>query len=305
MLCIGKNENDSRQRKSAQERKKMKNQITKFETTSFGKVAYSESGDGDVAVFVHGLGLSSHFWRHQFAALNRERRCIAPDLMAHGETEIEADQDVSFHVQADMILELLDKLNVERFDLVGNDNGGAIAQLMIARAPERVRSLVLTNCDVQNNWPPVALGEIREAARSGVLAAQFGKFAETPDLFRADGSIAELVYEDRKMATDDNLRRYLAPLNEDADRRGAFDRYVGHQDHSQLTNIEADLRAFEAPALIVWGTDDVFFPTKWAYWLQGTLPNAQEVIELEGAKLFFPEERAEALNSHIHEFWSA
>ncbi len=283
----------------------MESQTTKFETTSFGKIAYSESGDGDVAVFVHGLGLSSHFWRHQFAALNGKRRCIAPDLMAHGETEIAADQDVSFHVQADMILDLLDKLNIETFDLVGNDSGGAIAQLMIAKAPDRVRSLVLTNCDVQNNWPPVALGEIREAARSGVLASQFGKFAETPDLFRADGSIAELVYEDRKMATDANLRRYLAPLNVDADRRGAFDRYVGHQDHAQLTNIEADLRAFDAPALIVWGTDDVFFPTKWAYWLQGTFPNAQPVIELEGAKLFFPEERAEALNSHIHEFWSA
>jgi pimeloyl-ACP methyl ester carboxylesterase len=288
-----------------EERRKMENLSTKFEKTSFGNIAYSESGEGDVAVFVHGLGLSSYFWRHQFAALAGQKRCVAPDLMAHGETEIAADQDVSFHVQADMILELLDKLNIERFDLVGNDSGGAIAQLMIAKAPKRVRSLVLTNCDVQNNWPPVALGEIREAARSGLLAAQFGKFAETPDLFRAEGSIAELVYEDRAMAKDENIGRYLGPLVEDADRRRAFDRYVGHQDHAQLTNIEADLRAFEAPALIVWGTDDVFFPTKWAYWLQGTLPNAREVVELEGAKLFFPEERAEALNTHIHEFWSA
>lgn len=278
---------------------------TKHQSTSFGEIAYRESGTGEAAVFVHGLGLSGHFWRNQFASLAGQRRCLAPDLMAHGETQIGADQDVSFHVQADMILELLDKLEIEQFDLVGNDSGGAIAQLMAVKAPDRIRTLVLTNCDVQNNWPPVALGEIREAARSGVLAAQFGNFAKEPDLFRADGSIAELVYEDRATATDDNLRRYLGPLVDDAGRRAAFDRYVGHQDHAQLTNIEGDLRQVPAPALIVWGTDDVFFPTKWAYWLQGTLPNAREVVELDGAKLFFPEERAETLNRHISEFWSA
>eukprot|EP00439_Symbiodinium_sp_Y106_P089535 s1_g2071.t1 len=278
---------------------------TRHQSTSFGDIAYKDSGTGEPAVFVHGLGLSSHFWRHQLSALAEDRRCIAPDLMAHGDTQIEKDQDVSFHVQADMILELLDALHIDQFDLVGNDSGGAIAQLMVAKAPNRVRSLVLTNCDVQNNWPPVALGEIREAARSGVLAAQFSNFANEPDLFRADGSIAELVYEDRASATDDNLRLYLGALVDDPDRRAAFDRYVGHQDHAQLTNIEADLRQVQAPALIVWGTDDVFFPTKWAYWLQGTLPNAREVVELEGAKLFFPEERAETLNQHIKDFWSA
>jgi len=278
---------------------------TKHQSTSFGDIAYREHGAGKPAVFVHGLGLSSHFWRHQIAALAGQRRCIAPDLMAHGETQIAADQDVSFHVQADMILELLDKLEIEQFDLVGNDSGGAIAQLMAVKAPDRIRSLVLTNCDVQNNWPPVALGEIREAARAGLLAAQFSNFANEPSLFRADGSIAELVYEDRNSATDDNIQRYLGALVDDVDRRAAFDRYAGHQDHAQLTNIEADLRKLEAPALIVWGTDDVFFPTKWAYWLQGTLPNAREVVELEGAKLFFPEERADTLNRHITEFWSA
>jgi pimeloyl-ACP methyl ester carboxylesterase len=52
----------------------------------------------------------------------------------------------------------------------------------------------------------------------------------------------------------------------------------------------------KAPALIVWATDDVYFPVKWAYWLAGTLPGAKDPIELPGARLFFPEERPDEFN---------
>jgi hypothetical protein len=54
----------------------------------------------------------------------------------------------------------------------------------------------------------------------------------------------------------------------------------------------------------VWGTDDEFFPVKWAYWLAGTIPSAHEVIELPGAKLFFPQERADQLATQIRHHWT-
>ncbi len=49
----------------------------------------------------------------------------------------------------------------------------------------------------------------------------------------------------------------------------------------------------------------MFFPTEWAHWLKDTLPNARDIIELPGAKLFFPEERPDVLNKHIYDFWSS
>jgi pimeloyl-ACP methyl ester carboxylesterase len=52
----------------------------------------------------------------------------------------------------------------------------------------------------------------------------------------------------------------------------------------------------EASTLIVWGTDDVYFPVKWAHWLAEAIPGAKPPVELEGARLFFPEERAEKFN---------
>ena len=52
------------------------------ETTS-GRINYIERGKGPVALFVHGVLLNSHLWRHQLADLSDFRRCIALDLLAH------------------------------------------------------------------------------------------------------------------------------------------------------------------------------------------------------------------------------
>ena len=271
--------------------------------TRFGDIAYAEAGRGFPAVFLHGLGQSAYFWRHQLAELSDRRRCIAFDLMAHGQTEAVPGQDVSFREQAVMILEALSELGVTTFDLVLNDSGGAIGQIMAVTAPERVRSMVLTNCDVHDNWPPVALSEIRVAALEGKLADMFGHFVYDPNAFRAPGSIAEMVYEDPDFATDEAIRINLGPIISSDERKAAFNRYAGMQDHSQLVAIEDGLRALDMPCLIIWGTDDVFFATEWAYWLKDALPGAREVVEIVGAKLFFPEERPELFNTQVRRFW--
>ena len=137
-----------------------------FVDTTFGKMAYVEAGEGFATIFIHGLGQSTYFWRYQLQALSDERRCIAVDLMAHGQTEANPGQDVSFREQALMILEAMTKIGVETFDLVVNDSGGAIGQIMAVQAPDRVRSMVLTNRDGHGNWPPEALNEICGPARA-------------------------------------------------------------------------------------------------------------------------------------------
>src|SRR5215470_5579011 len=127
----------------------------RIETPS-GRIAYREQGTGPVALFVHGVLLNSYLWRNQLADLSDIRRCIAVDLLAHGDTEIAADQDVSVTANAKMLKEFLDALHIDQVDLVGNDSGGGISQIFAALYPERVRSLTLTDCDTHDNWPPEA-----------------------------------------------------------------------------------------------------------------------------------------------------
>src|SRR5260221_13567762 len=109
--------------------------------TASGRISYLECGTGPVALFVHGVLLNGHLWRHQLAELCDIRRCIAVDLLAHGETEIAPDQDVSVTANAEMLKRFLDALKIDQVDLVGNDSGGGIAQIFAALNPERVRTL--------------------------------------------------------------------------------------------------------------------------------------------------------------------
>src|SRR5687768_1864380 len=84
--------------------------------TSSGRIAYAEAGSGPVALFVHGVLLNGHLWRHQLADLSDVRRCIALDLLAHGDTEIAPDQDVSVTVNARMLREVIDVLGIDKVD---------------------------------------------------------------------------------------------------------------------------------------------------------------------------------------------
>jgi pimeloyl-ACP methyl ester carboxylesterase len=82
-----------------------------------------------------------YLWRHQLAGLSDIRRRLAVDLLAHGDTEIGPSQDVSVTANANMLVEVLDGLRIDRVDLIGNDSGGAIAQIFAALNPDRVRTL--------------------------------------------------------------------------------------------------------------------------------------------------------------------
>ncbi len=273
----------------------------RYVDTTYGRTALIEIGEGFPTVFLHGLGQSAYFWRGQLRAFNSARRCIAVDLMAHGYTEALPGADLSFREQAKMILAVLDQIGVDQFDLVLNDSGGAVGQIIAVSVPDRVRSLAFSNCDVHDNWPPAKLNEIRNAAQTGVFADQMGAFLTAPEQFRE--TIGKLVYEDPKFATPELLEANISPLVSSQERKDAFNRFVGFQDHSQLVVIEEDLRRLEVPALIVWGAKDPFFPIEWAHWLHDALSNAEPVIKLESAMLFFPEERPADFNTPLGAFW--
>src|SRR5213079_2235390 len=137
--------------------------------TAPGCISYTEQGSGPVALFVHGVLLNGCLWRHQLEDLSDVRRCIAVDLLAHGDTEIAPDQDVSVTANAKMLREFLDALHIIAHEIDLIDSGGGIAQIFAALYPERVRSLTLTDCDTHDNWPPEAFKPFLAMAAGGGL----------------------------------------------------------------------------------------------------------------------------------------
>jgi len=139
--------------------------------TPSGRISYAEAGSGPVTLFVHGVLLNKHLWRHQLAELSAIRRCIAVDLLAHGDTEIAPGQDVSVTANANMLREMLDALHIDQVDLIGNDSGGGIAQIFAALTPDRVRTLTLTNCDTHDNGRPKPSGHLEQYPISAISAS--------------------------------------------------------------------------------------------------------------------------------------
>jgi pimeloyl-ACP methyl ester carboxylesterase len=280
----------------------------RFADVKSGRIAYFEKGDGPAALFVHGVPLNGYHWRNLIHRVQHRRRCIAVDLMALGYSEIAPSQDVSFTAQARMLADVLDALGLEKVDLVANDSGGAIAQIFAAHHPERLTSLVLTNCDVHDGWPPPQVLPIMEHARMGTLAPIFRPMLDRPNLARERYVRGESVplfrsYADTSVLTDEVIRLYLQPLLSSQQRIEAFQRYWLGFDNTHTVAIHSALKALQVPTLIVWGLKDIFFDKKWAYWLKDTIPGARRVVEVEDGRLFFPEDRPDALAAPLLEFW--
>src|SRR5438128_5469069 len=176
-----------------------------------GRISYMEQGTGSVALFVHGVLLNGYLWRNQLADLSDIRRCIAVDLLAHGDTEIAPDQDVSVTANAKMLKEFLDALHIDQVDLVGNDSGGGISQIFAALYPERVRSLTLTDCDTHDNWPPEPFKPFLAMAAAGGLRGTLEAMLADKSVYRSPQALGP-AYEHPEQLTDESIETYLRPF---------------------------------------------------------------------------------------------
>jgi pimeloyl-ACP methyl ester carboxylesterase len=266
-------------------------------------VSYIDTGGpGRPALFVHGLATSSYLWRNVIDQLKGERRCVAFDLPLHGQTPAAADQDFSLPGLAGFLAGCADELELSDIDLVGNDTGGAICQAYAAAHPDRLRTLTLTNCEARNNLPPRALLPAKWLAKAGLAAATTRWLMRDPQ--RARRIVYGTGYEDLANLPEEVSRAWLTPMFGTKAAARQNQRILPSLDARDLLAIEPALRRLQIPTLIVWGTGDRFFSIKWAYWLRDTIPGATDVVELDGAKLFFPDERAAELAAALRRHWA-
>ena len=270
--------------------------------TPSGRISYTEQGSGPVALFVHGVLLNGYLWRHQQTELSDVRRTIAVDLLAHGATEISPDQDVSVLANATMLSEFLDALSIEKADVVGNDSGGGICQIFSALYPERVRSLTLTNCDTHDNWPPEAFKPFVAMVKAGGLRNTLEAMLSNKAVYRSPDALGP-AYEHPENVADETIEAFLHPFVATDQHTRDLERFVNAFDNTYTVAVEAKLKILNAPTLIVWGTDDIYFDVKWSHWLAETIPGTKRRVEFKDARIFFPEERAEDFNRELRNFW--
>ena len=264
---------------------------------SAGTIRYRERGSGQPIVFVHGVLVNGDLWRKVVPPLAEGHRCIAPDwpLGSH-ELPMDAGADLSPPGLARLIADFLTALDLREVTLVGNDTGGALAQLVAANHPERLGRLVLTSCDAFWNFPPHAtkpfqpLGYVpgfdsvlaRATRPRGVQRALLGSLAKRP--------LPPEIHDS-----------YTRPALSDARVRREFLRLFRQLRPRYTLDAAEKLRSFHKPALIVWAAEDKFFPMRHARRLAELLPDARLQV-VEDSRTFIAEDQPERLSALIADF---
>jgi pimeloyl-ACP methyl ester carboxylesterase len=271
-------------------------------TIDAGTIHYENAGpaDGRPVVLIHGYAMGASLWRPLIDRLARDGlRCIAPTwpLGAHPEPMRPA-ADLTMNGIAGMVCDVLDALDLHDVVLVGNDTGGAIAQIVAGRRPPRVGALVLTSCDAFEHFPPPILKPFILAAKLPLTFRAAMQPMRTR-LGRKQG-FGGLAHAD----IDALVREWIAPAF--ADKRilenlRAFTASLNARDTLDAAN---RLPYFDRPALVAWSADDVFFDVEDGRRLAVALPNARLEI-IDGARTFSMIDQPDRLAALLSAFATA
>lgn len=239
-----------------------------------GPVRYLEQGQGQPVVFVHGLLVDHQIWRPLLPELSEGLRCIVPDwpLGAHA-LAMAPDSDLSVPGVARLIAHFLAALDLQDVILVGNDSGGALAQMVCAHHPERIAKLVLTTCDAYDIFPPPTFAYLKWLGHSpalGWLSAQ--SMHHLPLLRRLPIAYGDLTDAPLDAAL---IEQWLLPMRTDAGVRHDVCQFLSTLSSRHTLAAGEALQRFNKPVLLLWSTRCRHFPQRLAERLLRELPDAE------------------------------
>jgi pimeloyl-ACP methyl ester carboxylesterase len=214
-------------------------------------VHYRTAGNGPPLLLLHGWGGSSADWTQTMAALAAQRTLIALDLPGFGITPALAERPEGERL-ADFVLACADTLGLERFDLNGHSFAANIAIHMAARAPHRVRQLVLTCFSTFRNERERLLVDSLHRILSLWMTLRRPWMARRRRLLRF---VAGRFYY-RVPADDDLLRRSFEHFLR-MERRTALESAASAGSRS----LHPAMRAIRSPALLIGARQDQIMPT--------------------------------------------
>ena len=267
--------------------------------TPAGTIEYRERGSGSPVVFVHGVGVNGDLWRLVAPRLAGEHRCIVPDLPwgAHSHA-LREDADLSLPGMARIVADFIAALELDHVTIVGNDTGGAVAQSLVGRLPERIGRLVLTSCDAFEKFPPTPQRYLEVTARSRALmwfVAWSVQFRLVQRLPTAYGWVTSRPIEPAIM------RSYTEPVRTNPGVRRDLARLLRAVDTRYTYEAAEALRGFDKPALVLWADGDKIFPRDHGRRLAELLPQGRFEL-VPDSRTFIPEEQPERLAARVHDF---
>ncbi len=269
--------------------------------THLGTIEYRDVGVGPVIVFLHLVLAEGSHWDKMIPLLSDRFRCVVPTLpMGAHRIPAHHDADLSVAGLARTVAEILESLDLRDVTLVGNDSGGAISQVVATNHPERLGRVVLTNCDMYDDFPPKIfryfnlLPYIPGSMWVTAHGLKMKAFWKLPFVF---GWLCNEV-------DGVKIRRWAdALLANKLVRRDAIKVIKGFG--PKITNTAAaQLRTTKLPFLVAWGVDDKAFKPALAQRFCSEVPTSKLVM-IDNCKTLVCWDQPQRLAELLSEFASA
>jgi pimeloyl-ACP methyl ester carboxylesterase len=267
-------------------------------TLEQGTIRYRETGQGTPLVFVHGLLVDGRLWRDVVPALSAGHRCIVADwpLGAHQQA-LAPGADRSPRGIAHLIADFLAALDLGDVTIVANDTGGAISQILASERPERIRALVLTNCDCLENFLPPMLRPLQWLAHVPGAYRLLAQAARSARVRRSPLGFGMLSH---RPLPDELTADWLAPLLR-ADIRADALATLKAIDRRDTLAAARRLSERPLPTLLAWATDDLIFPQRYAERLAAMIPGAR-LEPIADSRAFVPQDQPARLAELVAAF---
>jgi pimeloyl-ACP methyl ester carboxylesterase len=264
-----------------------------YATLAEGRIHYLDVGSGPVVLLVHGIGSSWAHWALNLDALAEHHRVIAVDLPGFGASDALTPRS-EMNATADALIGLMDRLEIDRFSVVGHSLGGLVSWLVAASARERVTHLGLVDAAT------TAINALQISIIVNSFTWMNGLFGR-PGVARAilrrprlRSLILTALFADTSHITPELAVWILTPLTA---APGFLDALWAAPRANKLLTPET----MATPTLICWGTKDTIFSVGGARRLAAKMPDAS-MVEFTGARHWPHVEQPEKFNGALVTF---
>lgn len=266
-----------------------------------GSIHYYCRGSGPALVFVHGWLANSNLWRKVVPLLSERFRCIVPDFPFGSHlVALDAHASLSPDGCGELILSFLEALGLSDVTLVGNDSGGAYAQIATAMNSARIGRLVLNSCETPyDEFPPPTFAGLKRAAEKPEQLHRTLAALEDPEVRSSPAAYGSLA---KRPIADEVLSSYVLPILRDPGVLRDASKLMQSADASYVRRAAVTLkREFRHPALFVWSPEDQLFPLEHARRYASELPDGRVELVTD-AFSFTPEDQPERMATLLAEF---
>jgi 3-oxoadipate enol-lactonase len=245
-------------------------------------------GDAPPVLLIQGLGMNKNGWTVQRIAMATKFRTIAMDNRGAGRSSM-PDSPFTLEEMADDAVAVLDHYEVRDAHIVGASMGGAIAQVVGVKYPERVRSLTLA-CTACRNQPWRA-----------ELLRHWADTATTRGLRQWADESARWLIGPRSFRRLAPAIGWLGPFATFRPSRGFTAQVSAILDTDD--SLVAELGRITAPTLVIVGNQDILTPRGDSEEIAERIAHA-ELVVISGAAHGLMVEHATTFNEVVIDFIS-